>query len=172
MRDGGGKSPQYSSLLPLPSSSVDLHLIVHVGHAGHALAIPSANRFARRSSTTPESVTSQFSTRTSMSLAMRTSRIREPPRGWERLRWLGPGFLWMISAAGSGELLFTPRVGALYGYALLWALLGAVLLKWFINREIGRYTVSTGETILAGFRRLPGPRAWAVWLILIPQLVV
>ena len=42
----------------------------------------------------------------------------------------------MVSAAGSGELLFTPRVGSLYGYTLLWALLLAVTFKWFINREI------------------------------------
>jgi Mn2+/Fe2+ NRAMP family transporter len=78
----------------------------------------------------------------------------------------------MVSAAGSGELLFTPRVGALYGYALLWALLAAVALKWFINREIGRYTVCTGRTLLQGFEALPGPRGWALWLIVVPQLVV
>ena len=78
----------------------------------------------------------------------------------------------MVSAAGSGELLFTPRVGALYGYALVWAMLAAVLLKWFINREIGRFAVCTGATVLDGFKQLPGPRNWAVWLILVPQLVV
>lgn len=99
-------------------------------------------------------------------------RTPPAPRGWDRVRWLGPGFLWMVSAAGSGELLFTPRVGAQYGYALLWALLAAVILKWFINREVGRYAVCTGATVLDGFARLPGPRNWAVWLIIVPQLVV
>lgn len=98
--------------------------------------------------------------------------VPPPPRGWERLKWLGPGFLWMVSATGSGELLFTPRVGALYGYALVWAMIAAVLLKWFINREIGRFAVCTGATVLDGFKQLPGPRNWAVWLILVPQLVV
>jgi Mn2+/Fe2+ NRAMP family transporter len=78
----------------------------------------------------------------------------------------------MVSAAGSGELLFTPRVGAQYGYALLWALLAAVALKWFINREIGRYAVCTGATVLDGFATLPGPVNWAVWIIVVPQLVV
>lgn len=78
----------------------------------------------------------------------------------------------MVSAAGSGELLFTPRVGSLYGYALLWALLLAVSLKWFVNREIGRYAVCTGRNLLAGFARLPGPRGWAIWLIVVPQLLV
>lgn len=100
------------------------------------------------------------------------AHVPPPPAGWQRLRWLGPGFLWMVSAAGSGELLFTPRVGALYGYALVWALVAAVVLKWFINREIGRFAVCTGATVLDGFKSLPGPRHWAIWLILAPQLVV
>jgi Mn2+/Fe2+ NRAMP family transporter len=69
-------------------------------------------------------------------------------------------------------LLFTPRIGALYGYALVWAMLLAVILKWFINREIGRYTVCTGRPLLDGFLSLPGPRGWAMYLILIPQVVV
>jgi Mn2+/Fe2+ NRAMP family transporter len=100
-------------------------------------------------------------------------KIAEPPRSLgEKIKWLGPGFLWMVSAAGSGELLFTPRIGALYGYSLLWALLVAVILKWFINREIGRYTVCTGKTVIDGFSELPGPRNWALYLILIPQIFV
>lgn len=100
------------------------------------------------------------------------SAVPSPPTGWARLAWLGPGFLWMVSATGSGELLFTPRIGSLYGYALLWALLAAVVLKWFINREVGRFTVCTGESIVEGLARMPGPANWALWLILIPQALV
>ena len=109
-----------------------------------------------------------------MTTRTQRERVRVPkaPSGAGRLKWLGPGFLWMVSAAGSGELLFTPRVGSLYGYALVWALLLAVTCKWFINREVGRYAVCTGAPILEGFRRLPGPRNWAVWIIVTPQLVV
>lgn len=98
--------------------------------------------------------------------------IPSPPKGMKALRWLGPGFLWMVSAAGSGELLFTPRVGSMYGYSLLWALLAAVILKFFINREIGRFAVCTGKPVINGFAGLPGPRNWALWLILVPQLFV
>ena len=98
--------------------------------------------------------------------------VAEAPKGWKRFIWLGPSFLWMLSAAGSGEVLFTPRIAALYGYSLLWALVAAVALKWFINREVGRYTVCTGKTVLSGFHDLPGPKNWAIWIILIPQLIV
>lgn len=98
--------------------------------------------------------------------------IAEAPSGWKRFLWLGPSFLWMLSAAGSGEVLFTPRIAALYGYALLWALLAAVTLKWFINREVGRYTVCTGRTFINGCHDLPGPANWAIWFILLPQIAV
>lgn len=102
-----------------------------------------------------------------------TRKVATPPKTFkEKLKWLGPGFLWMVSAAGSGELLFTPRIGSLYGYTLLWALLIAVLLKWFINREIGRYTVCTGQTVMQGFSEVSGKSNWALYLIVIPQLFV
>jgi len=116
---------------------------------------------------------SDFSTETANEQQeQNTADIPESPNGWENLKWLGPSFLWMLSAAGSGELLFTPRIAALYGYTLLWALLAAVILKWFINGEVGRFSVCTGATILQGFNQLPGPKNWAVWLILLPQVVV
>lgn len=51
-------------------------------------------------------------------------------------------------------------------------MLAAVLLKWFINREIGRYSVCTGKTITDGFAELPDQKNWAIYIILIPQLFV
>lgn len=87
--------------------------------------------------------------------------------------WLGPGITWMAAGAGgAGELLFPPRVGSLYGYAFLWALLLAILLKWFINREIGRYAVSTGSSLLNGYQHFPRFGYAAIWIIIIPQLLV
>lgn len=102
----------------------------------------------------------------------RDPTLPQPPTGRRRVVWLGPGFLWMISATGSGELLFTPRIGSRHGYSLLWALIAAVVLKWFINRAVGRYTVCTGADILVGIARMPGPRHWGVWALLVPQALV
>ena len=98
--------------------------------------------------------------------------ISAPPKGKDRLKWLGPAFLWMLSAAGSGELLFTPRIAAQYGYTLIWAMVLAVSMKWFINREIGRYTVCTGASFFVGLSSISPKSYWLLWLILIPQLVV
>ncbi|MFZ5892811.1 MAG: Nramp family divalent metal transporter [Myxococcota bacterium] len=107
-----------------------------------------------------------------MTTGVHDDEVPLPPRGSQRWKQMGPGFIWMLSATGSGELLLTPRVGALYGYQLLWALVLAVVFKWFINREIGRYTVCTGSSIVEGFAQLPGPKNWALWVILAPQLLV
>lgn len=95
----------------------------------------------------------------------------KPPSRWEQLKWYGPAFMWMISSVGSGSVLFTPRVGSRYGYEYLWALLIVIFFMWVMIREVGRYTVVTGKTILDGYRDLPGPKNWAIWLIFIPQLV-
>lgn len=103
-----------------------------------------------------------------------SGKILDPPKSLkERIKWLGPGVTWMAAGAGgAGELLFPPRIGSLYGYAFFWALLSAVVLKWAINREVGRFSVCTGGPLLDGFKTLPGPKNWAIWIIVVPQLVV
>jgi hypothetical protein len=65
---------------------------------------------------------------------------------------LPSSFAWAVDAS-CGD--FTPIVASRYGYALLWALLLAVSLKWFI-REVGRFAVCTGTTILTGGARRGG----------------
>lgn len=101
-----------------------------------------------------------------------TVGVPDPPTGRDRLRYIGPGVLWALAALATGELLFTPRIGAQYGYTLLWALVLALLLKLFVTREVGRYSVVTGRKLLTGLAELPGPRGWAIWAILLPQLAV
>ena len=99
------------------------------------------------------------------------TRVTEPPRGRDRIRWWGPGLLWAMSSVGSGSILFTPRIGSEYGYELLWLLLGVAFLMWVMIREAGRFAVLTGRTLLDGFRTLPGPRNWALWVVFLPQLL-
>ncbi|MDG4771151.1 Nramp family divalent metal transporter [Solwaraspora sp. WMMD792] len=104
-----------------------------------------------------------------------TFRLRQQPTpapsGRGQLRWYGPGLLWMVSSVGSGSVLFTPRVGARYGYELLWLALVVTALMWIMVREAGRYSVATGRTLLDGFRDVPGPANWAIWVIFVPQVV-
>lgn len=104
---------------------------------------------------------------------MKEMRKQSPdiPTGKKRLKWYGPGLMWMISSVGSGSVLFTPRVGAKYGFELLWVALIIIFLMWIMIREVGRYSVVTGRTIFDGFKDVSGNTQWPVWLIFVPQLV-
>ena len=77
----------------------------------------------------------------------------------------------MISSVGSGSVLFTPRVGARYGFELLWVALIIIFLMWIMIREVGRYSVVTGKTIFDGFRDVSGKTQWPIWLIFLPQVL-
>lgn len=93
------------------------------------------------------------------------------PEGRDRFRWYGPGLLWMLSAVGTGSILFTPRVAAAYEYGLFWLLLLVVFFMWIMIREMARYSIVTGQSMLEGMYILGGPKGWAVWFIVVPQLL-
>lgn len=97
--------------------------------------------------------------------------VPEAPKSWSALRWYGPGLLWMLSAVGTGSILFTPRVAAAYEYQLLWLLLVIVFFMWIMIREMARFSMVTGKTMLEGIYTLGGPKGWAVWFIFVPQLI-
>ena len=98
------------------------------------------------------------------------ANVSPPPEGFEKLKWFGPSLLWALSSIGSGAVLFTPRVGARYGYSLLWIAAVVIFFQWVWIREIARFTLVTGRTIFDGYGSLPGPKGWAIWLIAVPQL--
>lgn len=92
--------------------------------------------------------------------------IVEPPRGaWGIVRRLGPGLIIAASIVGSGELIATTKTGAQAGIALLWLILIGCLIKVFAQIELGRFTISHGETTLAAVDRVPGPRLVANWIV-------
>jgi Mn2+/Fe2+ NRAMP family transporter len=98
--------------------------------------------------------------------------VSEAPKGKDKFKWVGPAIIWMISAIATGELIFTPRIASLYGYTVLWTMVLAIFLKTLLAREIGRYAVVTGSSLLEGIKTLPGPGNWGVWIIILPQFFV
>jgi manganese transport protein len=83
---------------------------------------------------------------------------------------LGPGFIITATIVGSGELIVTPKLGATTGFTLLWFIIAGCALKVFVQIELARVAVSTGQTTLQALDTLPGPRArvsWIVWLWLL-----
>jgi Mn2+/Fe2+ NRAMP family transporter len=83
-------------------------------------------------------------------------------------RVLGPGIILVATALGSGEYVIWPFVTANLGLGILWAAVVAVAIQFFINMEVERYTLATGETAITGFTRLWRP--W--WFLFIVMAVV
>ncbi|MDP2497392.1 MAG: divalent metal cation transporter [Candidatus Palauibacterales bacterium] len=95
--------------------------------------------------------------------------------GWaealDRVRWLGPGLVMAATAIGASHLVLAPTAGASFGYALLWVVLLSHLFKYPAFEFGPRYAVAADESLLDGYRDVPGPRGWALWVFLAGTVV-
>ena len=93
-----------------------------------------------------------------------TRDLPEPPaRLWPLV---GPGVVAAGVGLASGEFILWPYIASQVGLVLLWGAAIGILTQWFINMEIERYTLATGETALTGFTRL-----WRHWGLVFALLV-
>ena len=76
-----------------------------------------------------------------------------PPIPLGKMYKLGPSIIVLGIALGGGELIMWPRLTAQYGAGLMWLAILGVSLQWFINVELGRYTIATGESFFTGCSR-------------------
>jgi hypothetical protein len=83
-------------------------------------------------------------------------RDMPPPQPLSRI--LGPSVILAGLGVGSGEYIIWPFITAAIGPAFLWAAALSVTVQYFLNMEIERYTLATGETAIAGF-----VRRWRHW---------
>ena len=78
------------------------------------------------------------------------------------LRTIGPGAILLAASIGGGEWLVGPAVAVKHGIGLFWIATLAIVLQTVFNLEAIRYTLYTGEPVVAGFMRLrPSSRFWA-----------
>jgi hypothetical protein len=78
-----------------------------------------------------------------------------PTNTW---RIIGPGLVGAGVGLASGEFILWPYISSQVGLVFLWGAVIGVTTQWFLNMEIERYTLATGETALTGFSRL-----WKHW---------
>jgi hypothetical protein len=71
---------------------------------------------------------------------------------------IGPGIVAAGVGLASGEFILYPYIASQVGLVFVWAALVGVLTQFFLNMEIERYTLATGETALTGFSRF-----WRHW---------
>ncbi|HSL83000.1 MAG TPA: Nramp family divalent metal transporter [Thermoanaerobaculia bacterium] len=77
---------------------------------------------------------------------------------------LGPGLVWAAAAIGVSHLVQSTRAGASYGFALVWVVVLANVLKYPFFEYGPRYAAATGESLVDGYRR---QGVWAVWIYLV-----
>ncbi|MDP7050431.1 MAG: Nramp family divalent metal transporter [Verrucomicrobiota bacterium] len=80
------------------------------------------------------------------------------PASW--LTIFGPGAIIASLTIGSGELIFSSRGGALFGYPLLSLFLLVCVFKWALVFATARHMVLTGAHPFHRWMELPGPRGW------------
>jgi hypothetical protein len=83
---------------------------------------------------------------------------RELPDPQPLRKYLGASVILLATALGSGELIIWPYITSQVGVGLLWLAFVGFTMQYFLNMEIERYTLATGETAVTGFSRM-----WRWW---------
>jgi hypothetical protein len=81
-----------------------------------------------------------------------------PPPPVNHWRFVGPGIVAAGVGLASGEFILFPYIASQIGLGFVWAALLGLITQYFLNMEIERYTLATGETAITGFSRL-----WKHW---------
>jgi hypothetical protein len=95
-------------------------------------------------------------------------RYRDLPEPISWRRMVGPSIILAGLALGSGEFILWPYITYRSGFVFFWACMLGVITQFFLNMEIERWTLATGESAITGFCRLS--RHWA-WILLILNIV-
>ena len=89
---------------------------------------------------------------------------RDLPEPKSLRRYMGASVILAATAMGSGELIIWPFITTQVGIGLLWFMAIGFIAQYFLNMEIERYTLATGETAVTGFTRFWMP--WGIFFIL------
>jgi hypothetical protein len=92
-------------------------------------------------------------------------RYRDLPEPVPMRRMIGPGIILAGLALGSGEFIIWPKITFHSGFIFFWACLLGVTTQYFLNMEITRWSLATGESVITGFCRLS--RHWAPIFLLL-----
>lgn len=77
---------------------------------------------------------------------------------------VGASVIILATVLGSGELILWPYITTQVGIGVLWLAILGFGMQFFLNMEIERYTLATGETTVTGFSRFWKP--WGKYLSL------
>jgi len=94
-----------------------------------------------------------------------------PSTFWGYVKSFGPGFVIVLTWLGSGDIVSAGVSGGNYGYALMWAMVFALLMRFFFVTTIAKYQLCNphGEGLLDGLVRLH--KWYAPFLLLIILII-
>jgi hypothetical protein len=95
--------------------------------------------------------------------------FRDLPEPVPLRRIAGASVIILATAIGSGEFILWPYITSQIGFAFMWAAIVGFGIQFFLNMEIERYTLATGETAITGFARLWKPWWWLFILFALGQ---
>jgi hypothetical protein len=108
----------------------------------------------RKPSGRPKSVVELFPTKHLPAPSVRD--MPDPPSSFRHV--IGPGIIAAGVGMASGEFILFPYIASQVGLVFVWAAFVGLATQYFLNMEIERYTLATGETALTGFSRY-----WRHW---------
>jgi hypothetical protein len=97
---------------------------------------------------------------------------KDLPKAPPLRRLIGPSFILLGLGLGSGELILWPYLSSNYGLGIIWAAVLGITFQFFINMEIERYSIVTGESIFVGLARKYGmfSPVWFIFSTLLPWM--
>jgi hypothetical protein len=90
------------------------------------------------------------------------TRALPPAHHWKKA--LGVGIVVMGLAIGTGELIMWPHLVAKFGLGILWGAFVGITFQYFINQEVARQTIATGESFFTYSAR-KFPHLAPLWLV-------
>jgi hypothetical protein len=88
-------------------------------------------------------------------------KYRDLPEPRSLRNYMGASVIILATALGSGELILWPYITTQVGIALVWLSVLGITVQFFLNMEVERYTLATGETAVTGFSRM-----WVGWAVI------
>ena len=103
----------------------------------------------------------------------RTTHLRSTSQSnsWT-MRWMqraGPGFVYVLTAMGAGDLVSNSAAGAGYGYALIWTIIPAAIFRFVWVSVSAKYVLVTQESLIQGYARVS---RWVIWILLVSVLIM
>jgi hypothetical protein len=95
-------------------------------------------------------------------LLSHSPQTRDMPEPRPLRKMVGPGVIAVGIGMAAGEFILWPYLTSIGGLGLLWLAVATLVVQVVINMEIERYTLATGQTVVAGFARW-----WKGWGVLI-----